>query len=111
MNLEPSSFCSFVTMCIAIYRVWKDYGPYSSNCIAKNEMEFQEQKAFVERTINTPDNDELLRIQRNLIHKGEVEAAEDINKLIDEKARLSEESFILLKSYLDSNEFYEKYRK
>lgn len=109
MILDPS-LCSFATMCIAIYRVWKDYGPYSNKCTTKNTVEFEEQKKFLERTITASDVDELLKIQQNLINKGEIEAAKDINKLIDAKSRMSEESLILLGSYIESNEFYKNFR-
>jgi len=90
---------------IQIYRAWKDYGSTSS----KNVTE--EEKQFVNTIMdNAPGiTEKLLSLEREFVQKGDVEAAQKVNQLIDEKLRIAEDSYIILRAYLKNDEFYKKY--
>ena len=63
----------------------------------------------VEEAINdlqTQDQKLLKSIQQELIQKGQLELAEKINTILSDEFKVSPESFVILKSYLNSEQLY-----
>ncbi|AJQ27528.1 hypothetical protein [Pelosinus fermentans] len=63
----------------------------------------------VEEAINdlqTQDQQLLKSIQQELIQKGQLELAEKINAILSDEFKVSPESFVILKSYLNSEQLY-----
>ena len=63
----------------------------------------------VEEAINdlqTQDQQLLKSIQQELIQKGQLELAEKINTILSDEFKVSPESFVILKSYLNSEQLY-----
>jgi len=102
MMLETLISCA--NLAVQIYRAWKDYGDTGSNTISENE------KKFVSTVMdNSPAiTEQLLSLERTFVQKGDLESAQRVNQLIDERLRITEESYIILSSYLASDEFYKK---
>lgn len=102
MMLETLISCA--NLAVQIYRAWKDYGDTGNKTISEDE------KAFVNTVMDNSSaiTDKLLSLEREFVQKGDLESAQRVNQLIDERLRITEESYIILSSYLASDEFYRK---
>lgn len=56
--------------------------------------------------LKTGNIKELTEIHQELIYTGNVELARKVNKLIESACQISEESYILIESYIESEKFY-----
>lgn len=56
--------------------------------------------------LQTQDQQLLKSIQQELIQKGQLELAEKINTILSDEFKVSPESFVILKSYLNSEQLY-----
>lgn len=56
--------------------------------------------------LQTKDKQVLKDIQQELIQKGQLDLAEKINTLLSDNFKVSSESFIILKAYLNSDRLY-----
>ena len=78
--------------------------------IAINSIEiqrkYQEWISAGIKDFQTKDKKLLKSIQQELIQKGQVDLARKMNDIIDDEYKISQESFILLESYLESDKLY-----
>lgn len=94
----------------SIYGFWQSYKNQEelvgiiANIPAKTQEEFVKESIV---NLTQGRTGELLNIRQELIHRGEIALAEQIDEIIDVRFRLSEESLCILTSYLNSNKFYE----
>jgi len=56
--------------------------------------------------LQTQDQQLLKGIQQELIQKGQLDLAEKMNTVLSENCKISTESFVILKSYLNSEQLY-----
>jgi predicted RNA binding protein with dsRBD fold (UPF0201 family) len=81
----------------------KDYVQESRKCIDSlreyMEIGIQELAGMMLNDLRTKDRMKLRYIVQELIRKGEVELAEELNFLLDDNFKLSNESFYILKGY------------
>lgn len=97
-----------VSLGIQIYRAWKDYGKHGPNITSASK----EEKMFVNSILpgsGCNANEKLTNIRDDLMKKGDMDSAQKVNELLKEKAKIPEYSFLILKSYLDSDVFYKKH--
>lgn len=103
-----SEVSGIIGILFRVYDYWREYKN------SKKEVYIPEPHEFISESIQDIRNDstdKLMEIRIELIHNGELSLAKKLDQAIDEIWRLPEESYILLESYLRSNEFYKNTKK